>query len=182
MSNTHFKLFAFPFSIVAATQPNLIGEAKGAAPVKHKIAYMSPPGKYLQRVAVDIGDVPGHQLAVYDIQYKFESDAPVYDGVKVAEMLVRGASDVIDGSGSSTLYAVNRLENGDMIFSQNNMVLKATVNPDGSTQAQFNTVGKITGGTGKFKGIRGVTHSVGTTDFKTGVNLQQNEVEYWFEN
>jgi hypothetical protein len=181
MKNTNHRLFGFLFAVLAAAGLSLFGASQGWAQEKHRFSYKSPPGKYLQRLAIDIGDVPGHQVANYEVQYKFGSDAPVYDGVKVVESYVRGSSDTIAGSGSSVLYATNVMENGDKIFSQSNMLLNATVNPDGSRQARLITVGKITGGTGRFKGIRGAVHGTAVTDFKAGTSDQQNEVEYWFE-
>jgi hypothetical protein len=182
MKNTNHRLFGFLLAVVAAAGLSLLGATQGWAQEKHRFSYKSPLGKYLQRLAIDIGDVPGHQVANYEVQYKFGSDAPVYDGVKVVEIFVRGTSDTIAGSGSSILYSTIVMENGDKIFSLSNMLLNATVGPDGSRQARMTTIGKITGGTGKFKAIRGVIRVAGTTDFKTGTSDQQNEVEYWFEN
>jgi len=182
MNSTNSRLLGLLLAIIAVAVLSLLGASQGWAQEKHRFSYKSPPGKYLQRVAIDLGDVPGHQAAIYEVQYKFTSDAPVYDGVKVVEIFVRGTSDTIAGSGSSILYSTSVMENGDKIFTQSNMLLNATVNADGSRQARMTTVGKITGGTGKFKGIRGSIRAAGTTDFKTGTSDQQNEVEYWFEN
>jgi hypothetical protein len=39
----------------------------------------------------------------------------------------------------------------------------------------------LTGGTGKFEGIRGTLRGTGFTDFKTGTSHAQTEGEYWIE-
>ena len=41
-------------------------------------------------------------------------------------------------------------------------------------------VGTITGGTGKFVGIQGMTQGTGLSDSKAGINENQTEIEYWF--
>ena len=39
----------------------------------------------------------------------------------------------------------------------------------------------LTGGTGKFKGLRGTLKTTGVADFKTGVTDVQTDGEYWIE-
>ena len=42
------------------------------------------------------------------------------------------------------------------------------------------SVGQITGGTGKFSGMRGLVRARGASDGKRGFNETQAEIEYWF--
>jgi hypothetical protein len=53
----------------------------------------------VQQHAIDVGDVPGHQVRVYEVHSTYPSDAPVYNGVKVKESWNRSLSDYTDGSG-----------------------------------------------------------------------------------
>jgi hypothetical protein len=43
------------------------------------------------------------------------------------------------------------------------------------------TTGHITGGTGKFSGIRGLLRTSVTADLKAGTNEVYVELEYWFD-
>jgi hypothetical protein len=181
MNNTHHRLFGFLFAVVAVASLSLLGASQSWAQEKYKISYKSPPGKYLQRHVIDVGDVPGHQISIMEIQYKFTADPPTYDGVKVAEGFNHGLADLTNGNGRNMGHYWALMENGDKIFSQWEGVVQTAANPDGSMQTRFYVVLRITGGTGRFKAIRGVARSTGTTDFKTGVTDQLNEGEYWFE-
>ena len=42
------------------------------------------------------------------------------------------------------------------------------------------SVGQITGGTGKFAGMKGLVRSQGASDGKRGFNETSSEIEYWF--
>src|SRR5687768_7507525 len=52
-----------------------------------KFAYSGKPesSKFTQTHAIDVGDVPGHQLRVGQLHVKYGADAPEYAGVKVLE-------------------------------------------------------------------------------------------------
>jgi hypothetical protein len=169
--------------MVLTLSGGLLASPDAWAQDKHKYVFKAPPGvtKYTQQHAIDVGDVPGHQLRVYELYTKYTGEAPVYDGVKVAEAGGRGSSDYTDGSGRSTIYVINLLENGDRIFSTTEVLLHTFVSPDGSRQSRYSTVGTLTGGTGRFKGIGGTIRGTGLTDFKTGTSDAQSEGEYWIE-
>jgi len=150
---------------------------------KHRFSFNTPPGvaKYTQQHVIDVGDVPGHQVRIYEIHTKYTTEAPVYDGVKVVEAWTRGASDYTNGSGHAQNYAISVMENGDKIFSRAEILTHALASTEGSRGSKFTTVVTLTGGTGKFKGIRGTLRSSGQTDFKTGTSGVVTEGEYWFE-
>jgi hypothetical protein len=136
--------------------------------------------KYEEQHAIDVGDVPGHQVRVFSSHSVYAQEAPVYDGVKVKEAWTRALTDYTDGNGRLTGYSVTLLENGDKIFGRSEGTTQTTVNTDGSKVTKTYSVATLTGGTGKFKGIHGTLHSVTTTDFKTtGDSLVEGE--YWIE-
>jgi hypothetical protein len=155
---------------------------EASAQQKQKYFFKQPPGvsKYEEQHAIDVGDMPGHQVRVYSSHGVYAQEAPVFDGVKVKEERVRGLTDYTEGNGHQTGYTVYLLENGDKIFTRNEALTQTTVNTDGSKVTKTYAVRTLTGGTGKFKNIRGTLHSVSTTDFKT-VGEVVVEGEYWIE-
>ena len=162
----------------------LVSAASGAfAQEKYKYSFKAPDGvtKYTKQHVVDVGDVPGHQIRVAETHTVYAGEAPVYAGVKVKEAWGRISSDYVEGSGHAVNYTVAIMENGDKVFSRTQLLLQTGVGADGARKSAFTTVTTITGGTGKFVGIRGTLRGQGTTDFKTGTSNNQAEGEYWFE-
>jgi hypothetical protein len=172
------------YRLVLALAVVLIGAfGTGAlAQEKQKYSFKTSPGisKYDEQHAIDVGDVPGHQVRVFSTHSVYAQEAPVYDGVKVKEAWSRLLSDYTEGNGRLTGYSVSLLENGDKVFGRVDGTTQTTVNADGSKVTKTNSVTTLTGGTGKFKGIRGTLHSVTTTDFKT-LSDSLTEGEYWIE-
>jgi hypothetical protein len=155
---------------------------EASAQQRQKFSFKSPSGisKYEDQHAIDVGDVQGHQLRVYSFHSVYAQEAPVYEGVRVKESWLRASSDYTEGNGHATGYTVALLENGDKIFGRWEAITQTTVNADGSKMARVNTVTTLTGGTGKFRGIRGTVRGIATTDFKT-VSDSLTEGEYWIE-
>ena len=158
------------------------GPGVASAQQKHKYFFKPPPGttKFTQTHLMDVGDVPGHQIRIAELQSKFPGEAPMYDGLKVVEARAVLVSDYIDGNGSSFTYGVSTLENGDKIFSRTE-ILAHTAVVDGARRTSFTSVATLTGGTGRFKGIRGTLRGSGFSDMKTATSGTQTEGEYWFE-
>jgi hypothetical protein len=130
--------------------------------------------KYTQQHLIDVGDVPGHQVRVYELHRTFPNNAPVMNGVAIKEQWTRAISDYTDNNGPGTTYGVYVLENGDKFFTRSVLVAQST----GSGKLTATTVGQITGGTGKFAGIQGIVRTVNTADPKAGVNEGQTDIEY----
>jgi hypothetical protein len=130
--------------------------------------------KYTQQHLIDVGDVPGHQVRVYELHCTFPNNAPVMNGVAIKEQWTRAISDYTDNNGPGTTYGVYVLENGDKFFTRSVLVAQST----GSGKLTATTVGQITGGTGKFAGIQGIVRTVNTADPKAGVNEGQTDIEY----
>ena len=162
----------------------LVLAASGAsAQEKFKYSFKAPDGvtKYTKTHILDVGDVPGHQIRVAELHTVYAGEAPVYAGVKVKEAWGRISSDFIDGSGRALNYTVAMMENGDKVFYRTEILVQTSVGGDGARKSAFSTVTTITGGTGKFIGIRGTLRGQGATDFKTGTSNNLTEGEYWFE-
>ena len=161
----------------------VFGFSEGWAQEKRTITYKIPAAisKYTQQHVIDVGDVPGHQIRILEVHRTFSANPPVYEGVKAVEEWVRGSSDYINLNGRASGYGYLILENGDKIFSRWDGTSQTTVNADGSRRSTFNGVSTITGGTGKFRGIRGTLRASIVFDPKAGLNEGQTEGEYWIE-
>jgi hypothetical protein len=158
--------------------------ASGAwAQEKHKISYRSPAelSKYTQQHAIDVGDVPGHQVRINEIHRTYPKDLLTFEGVSVVEEWNRGYSDYIDINGHAWGYGIYILENGDKIFTRLDGTSQTSLNPDGSKKSTYTGTWVLTGGTGNFRGIRGTLRATARFDPKTGFNEGQVEGEYWIE-
>ena len=130
--------------------------------------------KYTQQHSIEVGDVPGHHVRVYEIQRTFPNNPPMINGVAMKEQWTRAISDYTDNNGPGTTYGTYVLENGDKFFTRSALVAQSTA--PGKLTAS--TVGTITGGTGKFSGMQGTVRTVNIADPKAGVNEGQTEIEY----
>jgi hypothetical protein len=171
------------YSSIAVAVLTLSGVSSSWAQEKHKYFYKNPPGiaKYTQNFSLDVGDVPGHQIRVFEVHSKFPPEAPVFDGIKVKESWSRQTTDYILGSGTGSGYTEYVLENGEKIFARISLQTHARTGQDGVKTMQYTTVTALTGGTGRFKGIRGTLLASGGTDLKIGTSNVQTDGEYWFE-
>ena len=151
-----------------------------AAQQMQRVSFKTPAAnsKYTEQHVVDVGDVPGHQVRLFVLQRTFPGEAPLINGVKLKEATSRGLSDYIDTNGANTNYVEYLMENGDKFFTRQTTVAQSTVNSDGSRKNVATGAGVITGGTGKFVGIRGTVRTTNVFDAKAGVNDGQTELEY----
>src|SRR5258708_5273791 len=87
-------------------------------PEKHHLSYRASAenAKFTQQQVIAVGDMPEHQLRVFEIKRSFPTDAPMFEGVRVRELWVRGLSDYTDTNGPATSYSEYDLENGDKVF------------------------------------------------------------------
>ena len=123
---------------------------------------------------VEVGDVPNHIVNAYEAHTAFPSNAPLINGLKVAETWSRGIGDLIDGNGNVTTYLVYVMENSDRFF-----VRAANVTQTGASGMLTGTVvGHITGGTGKLAGIQGIVRQVVSFNLKERSGDSQTEIEY----
>jgi hypothetical protein len=144
--------------------------SNAAAQEKQRVSFKIPAEntKFTQQYSLDVGDAPGHRLVLFELHRTHPTNAPVINGVKLLEQIAYALSDNTNGDGTNTGYYTFLMENGDKVFTRYSLV---------SQRDQPSTlVGPITGGTGKFSGIRGVIRQVATT----GSDAQW-DIEYWME-
>jgi hypothetical protein len=152
----------------------LTGDA--LAQQQQKVSYKVPAEntKYTQQLTIPVGDIPGHEIRISEIHRTFPTNAPVINGIRLKEILSQSATDWIDLNGPTNTY--NTYINGDKFFSRTDTLGQNTGGKRANT-----TVGAITGGTGKFTGMKGTIRGSSTSDPKAGLNETQVEIEYWIE-
>jgi hypothetical protein len=137
---------------------------------------------YTQQHALDVGDVPGHQVRVLELHRTYSADTkPNCEGLKRTEEWTRGLSDYVDRNGQTWGYDVIVLENGDKIFAQYSGTSQTVVGADGSKKSTYIGVARYTGGTGKYQAVRGIERQTDIFDPEKNFNQEQFEAEYWFE-
>ena len=161
--------------IVAAS----LGIAVSAsAQEKQRASFVLPAGtsKYTQQHVIDVGDVPEHKLRVYELQRTFPENGPVLEGSRLTELWIRGTSDFVDTNGPATAYSAYVFEGGDRFFVRSDLV--ATTEAGKSTTL---AAGRITGGTGKFRNMRGIIRVASSPDPRSGLMRSSFDLDYWFD-
>src|ERR1700676_1810777 len=72
--------------------------------------------KYTLLQILDVAEMSGHSLTLYELHRTFPKDSPMFAGVHLKDQWLRGTTDTVDGNGTVIGYAVYNLENGDKIF------------------------------------------------------------------
>jgi hypothetical protein len=139
--------------------------------------------KYTQQFALEVGDVPGHQIRIYELHRVYPNDKPNCEGLKRIESWSYGYSDYVNRNGPYHVYQVTTLKNGDKIFSDSTGISQTTLADDGSRKSSSEEGTEVwAGGTGKYKGVHGFRWNHGVFDMDKGLNQRRSEAEYWFEN
>jgi hypothetical protein len=128
---------------------------------------------YTQQHLIEVGDVPRHEVRVFEIHRTFPKDAPTIGGLGLKEQWSRGVSDYIDGTGTGHFYGVYVLENGDSFFTHS-----TTVAHKAGSGLSAVTAGRIIGGTGRLENMRGEVRMVLTADPEAGINDGTTTIEY----
>ncbi len=170
-------------AVIVSAGLTLCGISAAWAQQKQKISYKLPAelSKFTQQHVLAVGDVPGHQVRIYEVHRTYPKDLLVVEGVRVVEEWLRGYSDYIDINGPAWGYGIYLLENGDKIFTRLHGSSQTIANPDESKKSTFTGVITLAGGTGKFRGILGTLRATVIFDPQAGVNEGQWEGEYWIE-
>ena len=152
--------------------------ATASAQEKQRASFVLPAGssKYTQQHVVDVGDAPEHKLRLYELQRTFPKDGPAFEGSRLAELWIRGISDFIDVNGLATAYSVYVFDNGDKIFARSDLVAVTDAGKSNTLAA-----GRITGGTGKFRNIRGIIRVASSPDPASGLMRSAFDIDYWFD-
>jgi hypothetical protein len=157
------------------------GEA--VAQERCKIKWEGPAAntQYTQQHWLDVGDMPGHQIGLFELRRTFPDDQPNCEGLKRVEQFSRGWRDYQDRNGRAWGYIVTTLDNGDKIFGEWSGTSHTVVAADGSRKSVFVGTVTWTGGTGKYQGVRGIQRDNIVFDPEKNLNQSQSEAEYWFE-
>ena len=160
-----------------------LGAPDSWAQQKTKLSYKRPPdmSDYTKQYRIDVGDVPGHQIRIYELKGTYPKGFLSIAGVGVGDEYSRGYSDYVDNNGRHWGYCEFDMENGDKIFCRVEGSSQKTTNPDGSKRSTYSGISTLTGGTGKFMGIRGYLRYSGVFDPLANLNEEQDDGEYWFE-
>ncbi len=140
-------------------------------------------GKYTQQHVIDAGDIPGHQIRILELRRTYnEKSRFAVSGVKVKENWIWGYSDYVKGVGKAWGYAVWTLEDGGKVFLEYSGSANTQPTGPGVVEGTYHGTARLTGGTGKYSGIRGtMTDAVEfNTDPTSGYNRGNSKGEYWF--
>ncbi len=172
-------IFAAPVGMAIA----MLALSDASAQQKCKMSWeaAASDSKYTQQLALDVGDIPGHQVRVYEIHRVFPKIKPNCEGLKFTESWTRGYSDYVDRNGHTWGYTVVTLENGDKIYTEFNGTVQTRVAADGSKKSSVEGTARWTHGTGKYQGVRGIQWDHALFDLDKGLNETKAEAEYWFE-
>ncbi len=155
-----------------------------SAQEKRKMTYkaLGANTKYTKQHIIEVRDIPGHQIRIHEIHRAYPADAPLkYDGVAVKESYEWTLTDYVNWTGRHRGYSVSTMENGDKIYSEYEGTTHTTLVPEGGAKGKFWGLTTITGGTGKFAGIRGNIKYDGIFDPTINLNEVVWEIEYWLE-
>ena len=153
--------------------------APAAAQEKQHLSFVLPAGqsRYVQRHEIDAGDVAEHKLRVYELQRTLPKDAaPTIEGARLVELWIRGIADFAGTNGHATAYSTYLFDNGDKLFTRSDIVAVADAGKPTTLAA-----GQITGGTGKFRSMRGTVRIFSSPDAASGLLRSQFDIDYWFE-
>ena len=62
--------------------------------------------KYTQQHEIDVGDVSGHQVRLFEIHRTYPSDPPAIGGMRIVESWTRGISDYTNNNGEAITYGI----------------------------------------------------------------------------
>jgi hypothetical protein len=146
------------------------------------VAYSVPASatRYLQQQMIDVGDVAGHQVRLFEIRTDFDGLGLEFNGVKVRESFTRGLTDYTNFTGPSSAYVVFVLADGNRVFARDTSVSQSPLAPDGAKAIYFWTTTQITGGTGPFRSMRGQMRSAGSRVPGSSIAVEVTG-EYWNE-
>ena len=100
------------------------------------IAKAPEMSQYTQEHTIDVGDVPGHKVRIYEIHWNYAKGELAFDGVNVKESWVRAFSDYTNTSGPAMNYIIYVLEDGNKVFSRNAVVTQTTEGEGGDQSSE----------------------------------------------
>lgn len=161
----------------------MFGSCTAWAQQKQKASFDAPAtsNKYTQQYTIDVGDAPSHQIRIFELQRTYGSNSPTIEGVHIKESWIRGTTDFTELNGLGTAYVTYVMGNGDKIYGRASYIAHSVAGANGKNALKNLTAVTVTGGTGKFLGIRGIVRAETSADPATGTNQNKSEMEYWME-
>ena len=137
---------------------------------------------YTKEHVIDVGDVPGHQIRIYELHFTYPKKDMVFGDIPVKESYTRGISDYTNGSGKFKTYNIYILEDGNTIITEGGGASQTNPTSDGSKAGRkFSFVDHFVSGTGKFRGIRGQQRGSGERAAGANSITEQSSGEYWLD-
>lgn len=136
---------------------------------------------FTQQHMMEVGDVPNHQLRLFEYTRSYGADGPVIAGVHLKEALVHGMTNYTNSTGSGEVYQVLTMANGDKVYAHGTVVSHGAPASNGKRSWSSLAAFTITGGTGKFSGLRGLIRSETNVDPAANQSTSKGEIEYWME-
>ena len=146
---------------------------------KKKVMGTDKFGPIISRTLVPLGpgDDPKHELAVQAI-YRATTTSPDPD-INGSEVIVYQQEDQVAGTGTARGYYVRFYKNGDTDYGTIEQTHKTSFKGDGSWESTtWEGTYKVTGGTGKFKNIKGSGTFRGKATAEESVTEWEGEDEY----
>jgi hypothetical protein len=119
---------------------------------KKKITQSLKSQRILSVTTLNPGDTPDHQLGQQVMKQVRTSSDPDWNDM---EALIYLQWDAAAGSGSSRGYGTYHYTNGDESYVKFEGTSKMSVKEGGAWELSYQGKGQFTGGTGKFKNIKG---------------------------
>jgi hypothetical protein len=159
------------------------GISESWAQERTKVSFSAPASisKFTRQHSIDVDDVPGHQVRIFELNRNYGDSGPVIAGVRVKETWTRGMTDYTELNGPGVVYVTYVMENGDRIYARGHITAISTPSGEGKFALKNLAATNLVRGTGKFKGIQGVVRGETVADPKAGINQSSGEMEYWFE-
>jgi hypothetical protein len=143
---------------------------------KKKITGTNKEGSPICRTVVSPGDDPAHELVVLLIR-RDTTTSPDPDWNET-EQFVYQQGDEVAGTGTHRAYFRRLHKNGETDYGPYEGTHKTTVKEDGSWETTWEGTWKSSGGTGKFKNIKGGGTYRGKATAQESFTEWEGEVEY----
>lgn len=178
---THARALLVSAAVAGITAVG-IPAAWAQTPLKNAISFQvsAENSQYTKQQNIDVGDMPGHYIRIFEFRRIFPKNNALFAGVPVKEQWTRGTADNVGHDGHVVAYVIYLMENGDKIYGKYEGDSQgATGQPTGRRNVSGNTI--LTGGTGKFRAIRGILHTINVIEPEKLFNEVKNEGVYWME-
>jgi hypothetical protein len=160
-----FVVVSLSFSAQAAEKKKVTGTDKLGPTICRTVVPLGP------------GEDPKHALVVLAI-YRATTTSPDPD-VNGTELISYDQAEEVAGTGTRRGYYVRHYKNGDIDYGTSEGTYKTTNKEDGSWETTtWEGTFKVTGGTGKFKNIKGSGTYRGKATAEGASTDWESEVEY----